>query len=470
MSGCSACSTTTGPGLPSWVFAARPPRRPGPPSPSSSGCCSGPRPAPVVAATDGGVLDDRGVDATAYRERAQRAVREGDWDTVVLDSYRAVVASAVERTILDELPGRTAHEASLELSRAFPTEDGRPAPCRRPVRRRPLRARRRAREADARAVLALDERLARARPELSGSVPASVSVLARLAAHRPVAARRRPSGSAPWPSSPSCPPRRATAMEPEGVGPAGGAALVAVLEQNGVDVEPVTSIGDGVGGPAVAATTAPPSSSPTPSNLGTAAARTLRQDSPGRRPHRRPLALERPAARPRRRRHARCPSAPACRSTAAATSGPSTRATRSSASTPATRPGATPSGARVVLPAHHRAPRTARTGEGDHGAGLLDLPSSSGRAAPHRRRQPDRVRQRRDHRGGQRGHRPPAARRLAAAPLVPARRRRPRRPDDERRRRGRAAAAVVRPGARAARGRPRRPRARPRSTARPARA
>ncbi|MFW5469332.1 DUF4129 domain-containing protein [Knoellia sp. CPCC 206435] len=123
------------------------------------------------AGEHGGVLDDRGVDATAYRERARRALREGDWGTVLLDSYRAVVASAVERTILDELPGRTAHEASLELARAFPAERAalRDAADRFDAVRYGHEA---GTETDARAVLALDERLARTRPELAGSVSA----------------------------------------------------------------------------------------------------------------------------------------------------------------------------------------------------------------------------------------------------------------------------------------------------------
>ena len=118
--------------------------------------------------TDGGVLDERGVDAAAYRVRAQSAVREGDWDTVVLDSYRAIVASAVERTILDELPGRTAHEASLDLSRAFPAESE-------AVRSGADRfdavryGHDRASEDDARTVLALDDRLGRARPDLAAA-------------------------------------------------------------------------------------------------------------------------------------------------------------------------------------------------------------------------------------------------------------------------------------------------------------
>ncbi len=158
----------TGPGLPSWVFAVvlliglavvllvvalvlRPEAR------------------ARRTGAEGGVLDDRGVDAAAYRSRARRAVGGGDWETVLLDSYRAVVASAVERTILDELPGRTAHEASLELSRAFPAEQAglRAAADRFDAVRY---GHERALEADARAVVALDDRLARTRPELPGMV------------------------------------------------------------------------------------------------------------------------------------------------------------------------------------------------------------------------------------------------------------------------------------------------------------
>lgn len=155
----------TGPGLPSWVFVLvlvvalavialvvglllRPEAR------------------AKRSRTDRGVLDERGVDATAYRSRAQSAVRDRDWDTAVLDGYRAIVASGVERTILDELPGRTAHEASLELSRAFPAEGG-------AIRGGADRfdavryGHDRASEDDARSVLALDQRLVRARPELT---------------------------------------------------------------------------------------------------------------------------------------------------------------------------------------------------------------------------------------------------------------------------------------------------------------
>lgn len=66
------------------------------------------------------VLDDEGLTAADYRSRAAAARRRGDWDVVLLDSYRALAASAVERTLLTDLPGRTAHEVAEELAPVFP--------------------------------------------------------------------------------------------------------------------------------------------------------------------------------------------------------------------------------------------------------------------------------------------------------------------------------------------------------------
>ena len=69
---------------------------------------------------EGTVLEEPGTTAEQYRRRAAQAAGRGDWDSTVLDSYRAVAQGAVERTILDDLPGRTAHEVATELAPVFP--------------------------------------------------------------------------------------------------------------------------------------------------------------------------------------------------------------------------------------------------------------------------------------------------------------------------------------------------------------
>ena len=65
-------------------------------------------------------VDDEGLSAADYRDRARASTALGDWDAVLLDGYRAMAASAVERTLLTELPGRTAHEVALALAPVFP--------------------------------------------------------------------------------------------------------------------------------------------------------------------------------------------------------------------------------------------------------------------------------------------------------------------------------------------------------------
>ena len=67
------------------------------------------------------VLDDEGLSAADYRARAAGARARADWDALLLDSYRALATSAVERTLLTDLPGRTAHEVALALEPVFPT-------------------------------------------------------------------------------------------------------------------------------------------------------------------------------------------------------------------------------------------------------------------------------------------------------------------------------------------------------------
>ncbi len=67
-----------------------------------------------------GAIDDEGLSAADYRARAREATGRGDWDTALLDAYRAIAAGAVERTLLAELPGRTAHEVAVDLAPIFP--------------------------------------------------------------------------------------------------------------------------------------------------------------------------------------------------------------------------------------------------------------------------------------------------------------------------------------------------------------
>lgn len=70
----------------------------------------------------GSVLEEVGLSARAYLDRAQAALTSGDHDRALIDGYRAIAAGAVERTLLDDRPGRTAHEVALGLGPSFPGE------------------------------------------------------------------------------------------------------------------------------------------------------------------------------------------------------------------------------------------------------------------------------------------------------------------------------------------------------------
>ncbi|WP_109474192.1 DUF4129 domain-containing protein [Ornithinimicrobium cavernae] len=70
--------------------------------------------------SSGPVLDEVGLTAADYRARASAAAQHGDWDAVLLDSYRAIAASSDERALLDEAPGTTAHEIAVGLRAPFP--------------------------------------------------------------------------------------------------------------------------------------------------------------------------------------------------------------------------------------------------------------------------------------------------------------------------------------------------------------
>ncbi len=110
--------------------------------------------------------------AAEHRASAAAALASGDADTAVLEGYRALARSAVERTLLDDLPGRTAHEVAVALAPVFPTDAARLASAADTfdaVRY----GRRAAGEDAARAVVALDKDLAATRPLLpEAGVPA----------------------------------------------------------------------------------------------------------------------------------------------------------------------------------------------------------------------------------------------------------------------------------------------------------
>lgn len=119
-----------------------------------------------------GPLDVPDVPAEVLRRQARDALARGDWDTAVLDGVRAVARSAVERVVLHDAPGRTAHEVALTLGSRFTGEDDAllaAADAFDAVRY----GERRATEEQARAVLALDGRLAAARPAALATGPTS---------------------------------------------------------------------------------------------------------------------------------------------------------------------------------------------------------------------------------------------------------------------------------------------------------
>lgn len=73
-----------------------------------------------AARSDGPVLEDLTISARAYRDLAAKALKDGRYDEAVLDGFRAIAKDMSDRTLLDDAPGRTAHEVSLTLTGPFP--------------------------------------------------------------------------------------------------------------------------------------------------------------------------------------------------------------------------------------------------------------------------------------------------------------------------------------------------------------
>ena len=66
------------------------------------------------------VLGDDSRTAAQLRAAADGHAARGDWSAAVLDRFRALVRSLEERVVLDESPGRTAHEAAEAAAARLP--------------------------------------------------------------------------------------------------------------------------------------------------------------------------------------------------------------------------------------------------------------------------------------------------------------------------------------------------------------
>lgn len=170
------------------------------------------------------------------------------------------------------------------------------------------------------------------------------------------------------------------AMDPEGVGPGGGAALVAVLEQNGVDVVVATSIDD----VRAALTDTDDDTSvvvANTSNFGTAAATTLRQESLGTDR----IVLLSPSSAQLRALRADATGLPvgaAIQVESRCDIGTVDEGDSLIGIDSRYEAGQGSPGARVCFPLTIQADEgDGDEGEGDHGAGFLELPSTSGHPA-----------------------------------------------------------------------------------------
>jgi hypothetical protein len=120
-----------------------------------------------------GVLEGDDRSAAEHRADAGAALAAGQWNAAVVAGFRAIARAAIERTVLDDSPGRTADEVADQLGPAFPAH------------RADLRQASRAfddvfygdltlDEAAARQVVATDSAVAAARPDFGAASPVTV--------------------------------------------------------------------------------------------------------------------------------------------------------------------------------------------------------------------------------------------------------------------------------------------------------
>lgn len=68
----------------------------------------------------GAVIEDRTVSAAELRAAAERALAEGRAADAVVEGFRALTVRQVERGLLDDRPGATAHEVAVALAAEHP--------------------------------------------------------------------------------------------------------------------------------------------------------------------------------------------------------------------------------------------------------------------------------------------------------------------------------------------------------------
>lgn len=132
-------------------------------------------PAASRSGAAGGVLDEPHLTAADYRSRAEAALARGDAAAATADAFRAVAASAAERTLLDDVPGRTAHEIGAALTGVFP-DDAAAVRGAADLFDRVVYGRVGVDATDARGVLELDARLRATRPVLAAASAGPVAV------------------------------------------------------------------------------------------------------------------------------------------------------------------------------------------------------------------------------------------------------------------------------------------------------
>lgn len=75
---------------------------------------------PASPLGDTAVLGPETVSADEHRRSAERALARGAIDVATVEGFRAVAARAVQRGVVEERPGLTAHELAADLAPSYP--------------------------------------------------------------------------------------------------------------------------------------------------------------------------------------------------------------------------------------------------------------------------------------------------------------------------------------------------------------